>query len=252
MKLFKDINKGFKPKPKWLASILVITGIVVLGLIIWGGYKLFKPTSTEDELKDWRTYRNEIYGFEIKYPRGWLYYESNESPSSGYVMFEPIFDNNNRYLLVGVNDNKEKLPLLDFVNKQYSKQYSEQMGAASPPTEQNKIVINNYDAIRYDYSEGSFFYEHVYLFQDDKVYHFLREIYGNNKDLYLDIFNQMLSTFKPIKSTFEVISNMPVENSVVEKLSTIKITFNKDLDKNTIDADTFYVLHLCPSSRNRK
>lgn len=96
----KDVNEGFKmiakvkpqikgPKPKWLIPVIVVAGIVVLGLIAWGGYELFKPSppiggpegeeqllpGEEKEFTNWKTYRNEGYGFEVKYPGDWDYKE---------------------------------------------------------------------------------------------------------------------------------------------------------------------------------
>ena len=93
----EDINKRFKSpgkKPKWLIPVIVIVGVIVLGLIVWGGYELFKPAPPEneggaeegdglpeDETADlpsedlskegWETYRNEEYGWEVQYPRDW-------------------------------------------------------------------------------------------------------------------------------------------------------------------------------------
>lgn len=64
-------------RPKWLIPVIVIVGVIILGFAAWGGYELFKPTpsklpeggeAAEDEFKDWKTYQNEEYGFEMRYP----------------------------------------------------------------------------------------------------------------------------------------------------------------------------------------
>ena len=68
-----------KPKlPSWASIlIIVIAAIIVVGLVSWAGYELFKPAPSklpeagdveEDEFKDWKTYQNEKYGWEIQYP----------------------------------------------------------------------------------------------------------------------------------------------------------------------------------------
>jgi len=95
----EDINKGFKPKPKWLIPVIIIVGIIVLGLVVWSAYELFKSEPTpciliakicpdgtlvsanpelncefdpcpeiEDEFEDQKTYKNAKYGFEFKIP----------------------------------------------------------------------------------------------------------------------------------------------------------------------------------------
>jgi hypothetical protein len=62
------------------ASAVVIAIIIVVVLAIIGGgvwYVVSKnqpsssPTGEEDQYKDWKTYRNEEYGFEFRYPKEW-------------------------------------------------------------------------------------------------------------------------------------------------------------------------------------
>ncbi|MBU2109900.1 hypothetical protein KKB71_03050 [Patescibacteria group bacterium] len=99
-----------------IAIILIIVGVLI---ICGGGYYLFtqkltqsqqpiftpQPT-TQDETANWQTYRNEEYGFEMKYPKylvidlsygqdnprflneSTLYYSLVISPLTGMIMFE--------------------------------------------------------------------------------------------------------------------------------------------------------------------
>ncbi|MEK7585461.1 MAG: hypothetical protein AAB455_03035 [Patescibacteria group bacterium] len=57
---------------------LFITTVIIFA-ILFTGYNVFKGDTTND----WPTYRNDKYGFEIKYPSGWEFYESTAEPIPG-------------------------------------------------------------------------------------------------------------------------------------------------------------------------
>ena len=147
----------------------------------------------KDETANWKTYQNEEFGYEIKYPKDWTYKE--DSPPR-LVSFDSAFKDKGVFLII-VHDNKEELPLLEFLDKQYS----EGIGI-SPPTEEHMVIIDSHSAVRYSYPSYPIdpsFIEKVYFANDDKVYEIKRESYENDSNFQLENFNQILSTFKFLK-----------------------------------------------------
>ena len=53
----------------WILIIIFIIG----GILAWQYFGVLKE-EVEDETTNWKTYRNEEYGFEIKYPKDWYDY----------------------------------------------------------------------------------------------------------------------------------------------------------------------------------
>jgi len=79
---------------------IAIGTIIILILIIWGTYSLFKPQiqdgdnlqtpqtqeEEEDEFADWEVYQNKEYGFKISYPKNYFYNYSISNDE--FVLFD--------------------------------------------------------------------------------------------------------------------------------------------------------------------
>jgi hypothetical protein len=89
-----EITKPQKPKKKFLIPLIIIVGILIIGGGIFAYFQFFREGAKtggeeqKNEIADWKTYKNEEYGFEFKYPDDWIVEDGiadeTESIKKGY------------------------------------------------------------------------------------------------------------------------------------------------------------------------
>jgi hypothetical protein len=89
-------STGVKPKLRFSKKILITVGFVVLVIILGGFYYIFSSKYTSDippvqtapqpsitsadETANWKTYRNEKFGFTLNYPTNWIVGDFSSEP----------------------------------------------------------------------------------------------------------------------------------------------------------------------------
>ena len=180
------MNKKISTPLAILIILLIIA--IIIGVTLWI-YLIKDIVSPQDETTDWNTYRNEKYGYEIKYPEKWTFDDSfgpnKERPYSA-VMFSPPDSKSEEifvftdFQIAGLTRNlslKESLKIMgghNFIS-------------------QEDINVNNYRAIKTEQPGPENSYS-IYIMNDDRIIYRLTLTSINSP--FLNIFNQMLSTFR--------------------------------------------------------
>lgn len=160
------------------------------------------PPSIVEETADWKVYRNEKYGFEIKYPPHYSPKETLEdksvisfgilkpSPATGKPVHTP-------YLVIWVLNNPKNYILEKFYNfyslRENKELMEEEVGKQVYPYYKESdsiepIKINGISAVKF--WVGDHWRMTISIPYKDKIF----EIHGGTEEE--EIFNQMLSTFR--------------------------------------------------------
>ena len=87
--------------------IIVVFALIVGGAIYWYSKEKFETPEVKvsektitDETANWKTYRNEEYGFEVKYPSNWQLSTIKNDDDSESFSLSPANETDNRYQFI--------------------------------------------------------------------------------------------------------------------------------------------------------
>ena len=149
------------------------------------------PISSID-ISDWMTYRNEKYGYEVKYPKDWFYENRSVNEDNQRIVFFDYKKDDKRHIEVSVDPNNtlEKI----------SEELSSLVIYNAPPITQKNTEFQGLNAI---YATGDFLgYAESFFVEYDKNLYKIEYYIGNikNKTEYeTNIFNTMIESFKFVK-----------------------------------------------------
>lgn len=189
--------------------ILLIVAVFLVGILAIGYFwyqnkqtpvpvksQNLTVASSTNEFADWKTYTNEEYGFEFKYPNDWIL----EADRDGVSLDSPEnFRNPNRRIEILIAYDKN-------LNNLNAKQYYDGVNgikAFDNPTEDREVIVGNQKAYELYPTTGEFPGELVIIPKEQIFIRFDTVLIKENTDVVL---SQILSTFKFISTSTKAIN----------------------------------------------
>lgn len=202
----RAINFYTSMQKKYLISIVVVLVLVAGGILLWQKrtvqnvvqnepkeeVKIIENTDTNKvDTSDWKTYQNEEYGFEMKYPAWFANFESGEIFEGTTLKNSSFKINSGGHFEYNVWENMNNVPASELIDQKYM-EYS---GGWSGSFEE--IVTSEGSYFRGAREDGACLIE-IDMFSDARKFHVLRIEMCNveGRDEKLNVFHNMLSTVR--------------------------------------------------------
>jgi hypothetical protein len=165
----------------WIPIILIM--IFTGGFFAWQYFGTLEET--KDETIDWQIYKNEEYGFEIKYPKSWAYHINNYKAQQMICFYPGRYPGDCPAILSvswGTTLQKRYTTMKEMFEKDYT-------------VTESTISINGIEGKLLNIQNATGFSKSLFFEKNSYIYNF--EIVVEHESL----FSQMFSTFKFVETT---------------------------------------------------